>query len=219
MSSLAICAAPVNYENTNYKEMNDSRGKYKNKTIKNSNNGRNIKIKADMIHNLYDDNNDDDSDSNGLADFNDQPYSLLLQKQQNLENSHDSKNEQIQQETSETLKYGVNNEQNIQSKSSKPSSNLISDSPITQNGFSQLENAYTDDYYKQYIPNQYSNSALSMDSNSELLKKLDNILLLLEEQHEEKTSYITEELILYVFLGIFVIFVLDSFVRVGKYTR
>ena len=219
MSSLAICAAPVNYENTNYKEMNGSRGKYKNKTIKNPNNGRNIKIKADMIDNLYDYNDDDDSESNGLADFNDQPYSLLLQQQKNLENSQNSKNQksqQSQQSRSKTQEYDVNDEENIQSKSS---TNLISDSPVTQNGFSQLESAYTDDYYNQYIPNQYSNSALSMDSNSELLKKLDNILLLLEEQHEEKTSYITEELILYVFLGIFVIFVLDSFVRVGKYTR
>ena len=39
------------------------------------------------------------------------------------------------------------------------------------------------------------------------------------DQNEEKNSYVTEELILYVFLGIFIIYVLDSFVRVGKYTR
>ena len=57
------------------------------------------------------------------------------------------------------------------------------------------------------------------DANSELLKKLDNILYLLEEQKEEQSHLITEELILYVFLGVFVIYVLDSFVRVGKYVR
>ena len=51
----------------------------------------------------------------------------------------------------------------------------------------------------------------SIDNNSELLKKLDNILHLLEEQQEEKTNLITEELILYVFLGIFVIYVLRFF--------
>ena len=218
MSSLAICAAPVNYENTNYKEMNGYRGKYKNKTIKNSNNGRNIKIKANMIDNPYD-YNDDDSESNGLADFNDEPYSLLQQEKsqsdEKRENSQPLQSEQNQQGIPNNKYYG-NNQQTVQS---KQSTNLISDSPITQNGFNQLETAYDNDYYKQYIPNQYGNPALSMDSNSELLKKLDNILLLLEEQHEEKTSYITEELILYVFLGVFVIFVLDSFVRVGKYTR
>ena len=40
-----------------------------------------------------------------------------------------------------------------------------------------------------------------------------------EEQQDEKTENVTEELILYLFLGVFVIFVVDSFARAGKYTR
>ena len=42
---------------------------------------------------------------------------------------------------------------------------------------------------------------------------------LLEEQRTEKTSNITEEFILYTFLGVFIIFVVDSFARSGKYIR
>ena len=42
---------------------------------------------------------------------------------------------------------------------------------------------------------------------------------LLEEQQDEKTENVTEELVLYLFLGVFVIFVVDSFARAGKYTR
>jgi nitrate reductase NapE component len=42
---------------------------------------------------------------------------------------------------------------------------------------------------------------------------------LLEEQQDEKTDNVTEELVLYLFLGVFVIFVVDSFARVGKYKR
>ena len=42
---------------------------------------------------------------------------------------------------------------------------------------------------------------------------------LLEEQKNEKTGSVTEELILYSFLGIFIIFIVDSFARVGKYVR
>ena len=42
---------------------------------------------------------------------------------------------------------------------------------------------------------------------------------LLEEQHDEKTHSVTEEVILYSFLGIFIIFIVDSFSRIGKYTR
>ena len=54
---------------------------------------------------------------------------------------------------------------------------------------------------------------------NELLKKLDNILFLLEEQRESEKHLITEELILYVFLGVFIIYVLDCFVKAGKYVR
>lgn len=86
--------------------------------------------------------------------------------------------------------------------------------------FSKLPVSYTQDYYKHTIPDYYQEkNEHNNTSNAELLKKLDNILHILEEQSEEKTNYIMEELILYVFLGVFIIFVLDSFVRVGKYVR
>jgi high-affinity K+ transport system ATPase subunit B len=42
---------------------------------------------------------------------------------------------------------------------------------------------------------------------------------LLEEKQDEKTNNVMEEVILYSFLGIFIIFVVDSFARVGKYVR
>lgn len=53
----------------------------------------------------------------------------------------------------------------------------------------------------------------------ELLHKLDKILFLLEEQRDQKTDHVTEEVVLYSFIGIFIIFVLDSFARAGKYVR
>ena len=42
---------------------------------------------------------------------------------------------------------------------------------------------------------------------------------LLEDQQDERTNNVTEEVVLYSFLGIFIIFVVDSFARVGKYIR
>ena len=42
---------------------------------------------------------------------------------------------------------------------------------------------------------------------------------LLEERQDERTNNVTEEVVLYSFLGIFIIFIVDSFARVGKYTR
>ena len=48
---------------------------------------------------------------------------------------------------------------------------------------------------------------------------LNYIINLLEEQQDERTENVTEEVILYSFLGIFIIFVVDSFARAGKYVR
>jgi len=45
------------------------------------------------------------------------------------------------------------------------------------------------------------------------------MISLLEEQQDEKTSNVTEEVILYSFLGIFIIFIADTFARAGKYVR
>ena len=52
-----------------------------------------------------------------------------------------------------------------------------------------------------------------------MLEKLNYMIMLLEEQQNERTDHIMEELILYFFLGIFMIFMVDSFVRSGKYVR
>ena len=57
------------------------------------------------------------------------------------------------------------------------------------------------------------------DSNTVLLEKLNYMINLLEQHQDEKTQNVTEEIILYSFLGIFLIFIVDSFAKVGKYTR
>lgn len=57
------------------------------------------------------------------------------------------------------------------------------------------------------------------DSLSVLLKKVNYLITLIEGQQDEKTANTTEEVVLYFFLGIFIIFIIDSFVRVGKYIR
>lgn len=59
----------------------------------------------------------------------------------------------------------------------------------------------------------------SMLSNDKLMEKINYMIYLLEQQQHEKTSNITEEFILYTFLGIFIIFVVDSFARSGRYVR
>ena len=84
-------------------------------------------------------------------------------------------------------------------------------------------------YFKKHVPNFKSMSqSMGVDGNhkklnregqDKLMEKLNYITHLLEEQQDEATNNVTEELILYMFLGVFVIFVVDSFAQSGKYVR
>lgn len=95
------------------------------------------------------------------------------------------------------------------------------DGPVGVEGYENLGSSSMEDYYRQHVPYfdgvgapQYASSG-----NEEILNKLNQMLFLLQEQQEVRTSSVTEEIILYSFLGVFVIFVLDSFARAGKYVR
>jgi hypothetical protein len=72
---------------------------------------------------------------------------------------------------------------------------------------------------KMYYKEQASGLGYSSNSNDVLLNKINYMINLLEDQQDERTNNVTEEVVLYSFLGIFIIFVVDSFARVGKYTR
>ena len=65
----------------------------------------------------------------------------------------------------------------------------------------------------------YNQSAKTGEQSDGIMQKLNYITHILEDIQMEKTSNITEELILYTFLGVFTIFIVDSFARVGKYHR
>jgi hypothetical protein len=74
---------------------------------------------------------------------------------------------------------------------------------------------------KQYYSQNYYNEPMTSGNTQQdiLLQKLNYMINLLEEKQDERTNNVTEEVVLYSFLGIFIIFVIDSFARVGKYVR
>jgi len=97
-----------------------------------------------------------------------------------------------------------------------------------------------EEYYKKMLPGYNSNSQNNQNANPSnrlyhrmnydqasnvaptqdvLLQKLNYMISLLEDQQDEKTNNVTEEVVLYSFLGIFIIFIVDSFAKVGKYVR
>jgi hypothetical protein len=97
------------------------------------------------------------------------------------------------------------------------------DSDVSPEAFNNIDVAEEKikQYYNNYIP-YYENTANVPNihgSKDDLMKKLNYMIHLLEENKDEKTNNVTEELILYMFLGVFVIFVVDSFAKAGKYTR
>jgi len=80
----------------------------------------------------------------------------------------------------------------------------------------QDKNTVNRPYYNQGASYKLNNVSLE---DSILLQKMNYMITLLEDQQDEKTNNVTEEVILYSFLGIFIIFIADSFVKVGKYVR
>ena len=114
------------------------------------------------------------------------------------------------------------------------------DNNLDLNNFNSnyADNKSAEEYYSKYLPgiNNLAQNKLNKmyyqaannnepvpsymsGSNDVLLQKINYMINLLEEQQDEKTNNVTEEVVLYSFLGIFIIFVVDSFARVGKYTR
>jgi hypothetical protein len=108
----------------------------------------------------------------------------------------------------------TNNTNNTNSVSNLENLNVLNSSFLSKNNLSN----YSDSYKLSYDTSSQNSNTHNYDNNK-LLTKLDYIVHLLEEQHNEKTNYITEELVLYLFLGIFILFVLDSFARASKYVR
>jgi len=102
--------------------------------------------------------------------------------------------------------------------------------PISNKMYDSLSSNYANQYYNQFVSaaNKGYGSGLGSDNTydsstsmpkNELIEKLNYVIDLLEEQQDYKTNSILEDLILYAFLGIFIIFIVDSFSKSNKYVR
>ena len=101
---------------------------------------------------------------------------------------------------------------------SGPRESVQTDAKVNKEAFETLPGTYYGDYAKQYTP--FTNIKNGPTTNKDqIMEKLNYMIHLLEEQQDFKTGNATEEIILYSFLGIFMIFVIDSFTRASKYVR
>jgi hypothetical protein len=211
--SLAMYAAPFDDENTqiNSKDNDTPIGRKRqanNRTQKRLPKENNF---SEKVNSVLQSIHNSPEQSSGLADFTPLPPPTSVGVEQtrirDMNQEHDSKMDG----SSYTLENTYNNQHQSQAQQSN------------------------EDYYKRFMPNYdklyktsphnlpyysgYAPAQQMSGENSVLLEKLNYMIHLLEEQQDERTGNVTEEVILYCFLGIFIIFVVDSFVRVGKYVR
>ena len=198
--SLAMYASEFNNEENN-NPIQKKREGARNKTLKRRDTTRsNAKVEA-MLEKIHEADDNDENDDNNYQPI--QPPSSAVMERMEHGMEHDMEH---------GMEQRMDEQQNISNDSSPPQ----------QEAFTQLPSEYAKQYYQQYIP-YYNQSSDDMSptgvNKDELLTKLNQVIYLLEEQQNEKTGHVTEELILYSFLGIFIIFIVDSFARVGKYVR
>ena len=164
----------------------------------------------DNYNSNYQANLIDDSISNTLTDSLNSELNKIQKMRESGNNIPQNNffNNNLQNNNNENNKKLDNNLYNLDN------SNLLGAINSDKNSVSNYNEGYNLSYNSLI-----NNDNITNIDNNKLLSKLDYIIHLLEENHNEKTNYITEELILYLFLGIFILFVLDSFARASKYVR
>ena len=195
--SLALYASPINNDESINNMNNIMNNMNSNNIDKKRNVRKTIKNRSPphvqkMIKTIYESFGDEEND---IADFTPPPHAEQTKIPQNNYSSEllDNKNLGIS-ETSEN------------------------DSSVNKEAFNTLPSTYSNDYYKEYVP-YYNQMSQNSGNKDQLLEKLNYMIHLLEEQQDVKTGHVMEEIILYSFLGVFMIFIVDSFARAAKYTR
>ena len=140
----------------------------------------------------------------------------------------DYKNNDLEQKIkTEKAKIDKNTLMTIQQGSLQESPTNITDihKNLKEENDTELSNFYKSEIKvpPQYKTNDYmilnSNVEPKKQTNQEMLEKMNKILEMFEDQKEIKTGQKNEEIVLYCFLGVFIIYIMDSFVNIGRYSR
>lgn len=222
--SLATYASPYNEsDNINSNNAIEEKRRHRNKTLKKRDiKSSNPKVDA-MMKQIYSENDEEDN-SGSMSDF--QPLGAPESVgAMNSERGVDTPQRESYDYDAVMKQEMSNDNSNMGSYGDDSNENNMfhaTQQGVMYNGTGQ--NSYTgsnsyagsNSYTGQ---NSYAGqNAHGMDQD-ELMRKMNYIIYMLEEQKNEKTDNIMEELVLYTFLGVFVIFVVDSFAKVGKYVR
>ena len=193
--SLAFYAAPFENENKEEENIITQKKIKKDKAIRKRNKDNETKKKIDesMMSEIGKIHSNENVDGEGLADFEPIPRPESL-----------GVNKTIERET-------------------PPEPEVEEDE---MEDYENLDSSYSQQYYSKFLPGTVEAmqggmlpDAGNVNLNENLTEKLNYMIHLLEESQEQKTEHVIEEMLLYVGLGVFVIYVMDSFVKIGKYQK
>jgi hypothetical protein len=204
--SFAFNAAPFSQTSNSETNYIQQKREAKNKTIKRRETSSNVDALIQKLHNS--ENSDDMADFDPISPPHSECVSKTIERQ-------NPQRQEIQTYSNPLTGDNEKKPNTVTGISSLPDSTGSIYESFQQKG---INNAAAD-YYQQYIPTFYNKMSEPSGGSKELLEKLNYMIHLLEEQQEEKTGHVTEEIILYSFLGVFLIFIIDSFARAGKYMR
>jgi hypothetical protein len=181
----------------------------------------------EQMHNMSNEDEDEGDAYNVLK-----TTSIGVEKAEKKEEEEKSKNMQKLESMA-----NMNNDVLFRTLGRAPQPNYEGDTDLGLNDYSNYgDEKKNEEYYKRILAGypQKKNEKINLTNkpyynqvnyqlpNSEdniLLQKMNYMITLLEDQQDERTNNVTEEVILYSFLGIFIIFIADTFVRAGKYVR
>jgi hypothetical protein len=223
MSYLAMSAAPIDNDNesTQYNNPINKKRQHHNKTQKfrqpsSDFNPEKVNSVLQSIH-----NNTPDDDDDNLGNYSPKGTAVSANHSDNFKplNSFNFPDKPVSmgKKTQEgfTVPQPINDEE---LKLQELQSAFMNDAQVKEY-YNKLVPSSNKNYSSSKSTNFYTNSYSPNDNNQILIEKLNYMINLLEEQQDHKTGSVTEEVVLYSFLGVFIIFVIDSFTKVGKYVR
>ena len=238
--SLLATASPFNSEESENKDISARRQQSHNRTIKqrkdsNINNIENkeqqdvdelVPMRPNVAAMMKALNNVPPEDGTGLSDFTPPPNTQLTRTPSADKNQMINSGKNNLRQGFTTLAQAApyeyqDKEYSTSNKAIQGGPKANDDKAIDISKYSSLPSNYANAYYQQLMGTNVGQNIQNMDGeNYQILnERLNHIIHLLEEQQNSRTNNVTEELILYCFLGVFIIFIVDSFARVGKYSR
>ena len=190
MSSLAFSASPIDFQ--------------KNEKIANKINGNaQNKLSMEFLKKM----------ANGEKDNS----QMLSTSSSDVENIHNNLDKNIKEENEKTLGdfYASELGEDVKKEMDK----VKSSQDLYHNESVLPDYLISNNLNLNKVSGDPRNQLIGNETRDELLEKLNYIINLFEDEREIKTNKKNEEIVLYCFLGIFIIYVLDSFVSIGKYKR